>query len=364
MGENGGKQDGTADTTEVDRLQITQCPAQGSRIREKGICVPRAAPAGAGASTASRHHLGIAARSQAGPSFSTSGTEQSHPVAPAASLCVLPLLPTLFIRHSGRSCCPRLLVCLLLGSSTPSTRPTTQPSNDGPGQPAPERAQPVRGRLRLLRVGGRSLGGRWWAAPSGTRAHRSAGVGPVQKLARGGRAAANASPPPFPPSYRRSAATNGFCSVCYKAHLAASKQQSPVEQPVAAAAAPVAPSPQLAAPEPTPAAEAAATSPDAVLQSAAPAVAEAEPSQPADDKPVQVRPLHNPFMAGGCAQTRTCADKAGQLAAAALLAAFVSASAHSHPLPQPSHLDFPAQENRGRCFCCRKKVGLLGFECR
>lgn len=105
-----------------------------------------------------------------------------------------------------------------------------------------------------------------------------------------------------------SAATNGFCSVCYKAHLAASKQQSPVEQPVAAAAAPVAPSPQLAAPEPTPAAEAAATSPDAVLQSAAPAVAEAEPSQPADDKPVQ--------------------------------------------------------ENRGRCFCCRKKVGLLGFECR
>jgi hypothetical protein len=23
-----------------------------------------------------------------------------------------------------------------------------------------------------------------------------------------------------------------------------------------------------------------------------------------------------------------------------------------------------AQENRGRCFSCRKKVGLLGFECR
>ncbi|KAL4443247.1 hypothetical protein ABPG75_010984 [Micractinium tetrahymenae] len=104
-----------------------------------------------------------------------------------------------------------------------------------------------------------------------------------------------------------SAATNGFCSVCFKAHIASKQQQPPTEQPAAAAAAPVAPSPQPAAPEPAPAAEAAASG-DAAQPLAAPAAVEVEPSEPADDKPVQ--------------------------------------------------------ENRGRCFCCRKKVGLLGFECR
>ena len=33
-------------------------------------------------------------------------------------------------------------------------------------------------------------------------------------------------------------------------------------------------------------------------------------------------------------------------------------------IPSSSPPEKPAQANRNRCFCCNKKVGLLGFECR
>jgi len=31
---------------------------------------------------------------------------------------------------------------------------------------------------------------------------------------------------------------------------------------------------------------------------------------------------------------------------------------------EPEEPEKPVQANRNRCFCCNKKVGLLGFECR
>lgn len=34
------------------------------------------------------------------------------------------------------------------------------------------------------------------------------------------------------------------------------------------------------------------------------------------------------------------------------------------PVTQPMEPEKPVQANRSRCFCCNKKVGLLGFECR
>lgn len=35
------------------------------------------------------------------------------------------------------------------------------------------------------------------------------------------------------------------------------------------------------------------------------------------------------------------------------------------PAPmEPEEPEKPVQANRNRCFCCNKKVGLLGFECR
>lgn len=101
------------------------------------------------------------------------------------------------------------------------------------------------------------------------------------------------SAPPPPSPCARSADTNNFCSVCYKA------QQS------AALAATTSPVPVKRAPSPQPAATAAAAPPEAQAAEAAspvqaaaaadepaeaPAAAAeaAQPSQPADDKPVQV----------------------------------------------------------------------------
>jgi hypothetical protein len=39
------------------------------------------------------------------------------------------------------------------------------------------------------------------------------------------------------------------------------------------------------------------------------------------------------------------------------------AVAPSQPM-EPEEPEKPIQANRNRCFCCNKKVGLLGFECR
>ncbi|EFN56686.1 hypothetical protein CHLNCDRAFT_144583 [Chlorella variabilis] len=109
-----------------------------------------------------------------------------------------------------------------------------------------------------------------------------------------------------------SSETHGFCSVCYKANqssaLAASSAPSP-SHPAAPAAAPAA---------------AAAPVPEPKLAEAAPAQQAAEEAAPAAD---------------------------------------ALAAAEAAPADEPAD-DRPVQENRGRCFCCRKKVGLLGFECR
>lgn len=42
----------------------------------------------------------------------------------------------------------------------------------------------------------------------------------------------------------------------------------------------------------------------------------------------------------------------------------VAAPAVPEPAASPAPPEKPAQANRSRCFCCNKKVGLLGFECR
>ncbi|KAI3426851.1 hypothetical protein D9Q98_006797 [Chlorella vulgaris] len=100
--------------------------------------------------------------------------------------------------------------------------------------------------------------------------------------------------------------THGFCSVCYKAHQSTAT---------------------LAASSPSPAAPAAAAT------AAAPAVKPAEPTP---------QPL---------------------VEEAAVPPAAAAAVAESAASPPPAD-DKPVQENRSRCFCCRKKIGLLGFECR
>lgn len=51
-------------------------------------------------------------------------------------------------------------------------------------------------------------------------------------------------------------------------------------------------------------------------------------------------------------------SRAAASAATAAAAAVAAASGASAPAGRPS------QTNRKRCFCCNKKVGLLGFECR
>jgi hypothetical protein len=41
-----------------------------------------------------------------------------------------------------------------------------------------------------------------------------------------------------------------------------------------------------------------------------------------------------------------------------------TAAAAAAPEPALPEEAKPVQTNRNRCFCCKKKVGLLGFECR
>jgi type IV secretory pathway VirB10-like protein len=99
-----------------------------------------------------------------------------------------------------------------------------------------------------------------------------------------------------------SEATSGFCSVCWRGRQSQAHLAA-TAPPAAPAAAPEAPAQPKAEEQP---AEAPAAPQQAAAEVASPEPAAAE--KPAEDRPVQ--------------------------------------------------------ENRGRCFCCRKKVGLLGFECR
>lgn len=108
-----------------------------------------------------------------------------------------------------------------------------------------------------------------------------------------------------------SPATSNYCSVCYKAHQSSSPQPPAPAPPTAAAVAVAAPAALQSLPaavEAAAAGAAAAPVPDSALPAAVEAASAADASKQDDDKPVQ--------------------------------------------------------ENRGRCFCCRKKIGLLGFECR
>eukprot|EP00887_Chlorella_sp_A99_P001069 scaffold14.g1069.t1 len=104
-----------------------------------------------------------------------------------------------------------------------------------------------------------------------------------------------------------SAATQGMCSVCYKANMSAGQAATQAPAPTAAAAAPaLTPQPEEEQPAAEAAAEAGVVPADAAAPADAPAADAAQPEEPAK----------------------------------------------------------PVQQNRSRCFCCKKKVGLLGFECR
>ena len=223
------------------------------------------------------------------------------------------------------------------------------------------RPLPVRRGLRILRV-------RLAAGPGGRAA--SSGSGCVWGVVEKGRSPHPSRHPPCSPTPRRSGDTHGFCSVCYKAQqstaLAAATAPSPSPAPAAAAAAEPAPAPaaepMLVEPAPAPVQEEAAASP---------AAAAADASEAGDEKPVQVR------FGRGSKQLRLCRVRWSTFLGAHSRQRGLGVPprwhAGSNPvLPlivrrPPASLACPParlQENRGRCFCCRKKVGLLGFECR
>ncbi len=138
-----------------------------------------------------------------------------------------------------------------------------------------------------------------------------------------------------------------------QAQLAAS---APPAAPAAAVEAPAQPKAQE---QP---AEAPAEPQQAAAEAASPEPAAAE--KPDEDRPVQVRAWGSTW-AGWLDKAAVAGQTHAQPSIAHVpAAARRGACAPASLAPNPPPLSCPLQENRGRCFCCRKKVGLLGFECR
>ncbi|PSC69790.1 AN1 family Zinc finger domain-containing [Micractinium conductrix] len=80
-------------------------------------------------------------------------------------------------------------------------------------------------------------------------------------------------------------------------------------------------------------------------------------------KPV---PQPSPAPVAAAALVPAAGEPASAVPEATTAAASLDAPAEAPVAAEaaPPGDDKPVQENRSRCFCCRKKVGLLGFECR
>ncbi len=185
-------------------------------------------------------------------------------------------------------------------TATAGAEPTNHSSISGMRVPRPTRAPAGPARLRHDH----------WARPRarGRALHDCWGFEPLQP------SPAPLTAPARPPAPRSNASTGGMCSKCFREH---EKETAALKQEAADAAVP-------------PTAPAAL---EAAVEACAEAMAEAE-AAPAPPPASAAAPTPPPAL---------------EAVPAALAAA------------APER---PPQANRSRCFACRKKVGLLGFDCR
>lgn len=87
------------------------------------------------------------------------------------------------------------------------------------------------------------------------------------------------------------------------------------------------------------------------------AVAAASPAPAAvQHTPVVIKQDEAPAAAPSAAAEKPLVEDSAQ--------SIVTAADQPTTTPMEEEPEKPKQANRSRCFSCRKKVGLLGFECR
>ncbi|XP_010018691.1 PREDICTED: AN1-type zinc finger protein 6 isoform X2 [Nestor notabilis] len=129
--------------------------------------------------------------------------------------------------------------------------------------------------------------------------------------------------------------TNGMCSVCYKEHLQRQNSNGRISPPVQCT-------------------EGSTQETQSTLESTSTPLTSMQPS------PVSSQSLLTESVASSQPDS-TAADKT--VPETEDLQASVSGNAEPTPEEQDKTLDKPKQK-KNRCFMCRKKVGLTGFECR
>ncbi|KAM7039792.1 AN1-type zinc finger protein 6 isoform X1 [Pyrgilauda ruficollis] len=139
--------------------------------------------------------------------------------------------------------------------------------------------------------------------------------------------------------------TNGMCSVCYKEHLQRQNSNGRISPPAASVSS-------ITESLPVQCTEGSAQETQSTLDSTS------TPSM--QPSPVSSQSLLTESVASSQADS-TAVDKT--VPETEELQASVSENAEPTPEEQDKSLDKPKQK-KNRCFMCRKKVGLTGFECR
>uniref|UniRef100_A0A8C7V4T1 AN1-type zinc finger protein 5 n=1 Tax=Oncorhynchus mykiss TaxID=8022 RepID=A0A8C7V4T1_ONCMY len=146
--------------------------------------------------------------------------------------------------------------------------------------------------------------------------------------------------------------TSGMCSVCYKDHL--TRQNNGGVSPLSAMGGSVSGSPTMEA--------SAIQRIEATLNNAAAAAAEADAE--AASGAAAALPVTQQMTEMSISCEEEGASPKAELAEPVVTQPIASASPPSAAGSDESKLPEPAKPKKNRCFMCRKKVGLTGFDCR
>uniref|UniRef100_A0AAZ3QBH3 Uncharacterized protein n=2 Tax=Oncorhynchus tshawytscha TaxID=74940 RepID=A0AAZ3QBH3_ONCTS len=147
--------------------------------------------------------------------------------------------------------------------------------------------------------------------------------------------------------------TSGMCSVCYKDHL--TRQNNGGVSPLSAMGGSVSSSPTMEA--------SAIQRIEATLNNAA-AAAAAEADAEAASGAAAALPVTQQMTEMSISCEEEGALPKAELAEPVVTQPIASASPPSAAGSDESKLPEPAKPKKNRCFMCRKKVGLTGFDCR
>ncbi|XP_034048423.1 AN1-type zinc finger protein 5-like isoform X2 [Thalassophryne amazonica] len=148
--------------------------------------------------------------------------------------------------------------------------------------------------------------------------------------------------------------TNGMCSVCHKEHLSRQNNGGVSSLSVVGGSSPSAEASAIQRLEAT------------LNNAAAAAVAAAEEAAASADT---IDPFSGISAASSVMQQMTemslsCEEKAAELTEPVVSQPTVSSSYHATAVTEESKTPEPPKHKKNRCFICRKKLGLTGFDCR